>query len=45
MTFIEDIFGVAPDAGSGALEFALVIVPLAAIAFIALRRWRRSSIA
>jgi hypothetical protein len=28
MDFVEKLFGVAPDGGTGALEFALLLVPL-----------------
>ena len=43
MDFIERIFGVAPDGGSGALEAALFIVPaLIASLAIALRKRSRS---
>jgi hypothetical protein len=38
MDFIERIFGVAPDGGSGALEFLLFAVPLLGIAIIGLLR-------
>lgn len=38
MDFIERLFGIAPDGGSGWLEFLLFAVPLAGIAWIALRR-------
>ena len=27
MDFVETLFGIAPDSGSGALEFALLVVP------------------
>jgi hypothetical protein len=41
MDFIERIFGVAPDGGSGSLEFLLFAVPLLGIAmFRLLRRGR-----
>jgi hypothetical protein len=42
MDFIERIFGFAPDGGSGSLEFLLFAVPLAGIAYLALRRRQRS---
>jgi len=45
MDFIEKIFGMAPDGGSGALELALVLVPFLAVslvAFLAKRRSRRA---
>ena len=38
MDFIERIFGVAPDGGSGALEFLLFAVPIAGICYLVLRR-------
>lgn len=37
MDFIERIFGIAPDGGSGAFEFLLLAIPL--IGIVAL--WRR----
>jgi hypothetical protein len=40
MQFIESLFGVAPDGGSGTLELLLFLIPLAGI--LALRAWRRS---
>lgn len=42
MDFIERIFGLAPDGGSGSLEFLLFLVPIAGIAWLASRR-RRSA--
>lgn len=43
MDFIERIFAIAPDGGSGSLELLLLAVPLAGIAYLALRlRERRS---
>ena len=42
MDFIERIFGISPDGGSGSFEFMLLFVPVAAIAaIIAYRRGRR----
>ncbi len=39
MKFIEQIFGVSPDGGTGSLELLLFLVPLvAAIAFL---QWRK----
>jgi hypothetical protein len=46
MNFIERIFGVAPDAGSGTLEVALLLVPVATgalVAFLWTRRTRRTN--
>lgn len=42
MDFIERIFGISPDAGSGATEFILVAVPILILASLAAwrRRWR-----
>ena len=42
MDFIERIFGVSPDGGSGSLEAAILLVPFIAYgAFVAWSRWRR----
>jgi len=38
MDFIERIFGFAPDNGDGSFEWLLFLVPLTAIAAIAIRR-------
>ena len=38
MDFIERLFGVSPDGGSGLFEFLLLAVPLAGVAWIYLRR-------
>lgn len=38
MDFIERLFGLAPDGGSGLFEFLLFAVPLAGIAWFA---WRK----
>lgn len=43
MDFIERIFGISPDGGSGSLEFMLLFVPAAAIAaYLVYRRNRRT---
>jgi hypothetical protein len=42
MDFIERIFGISPDAGSGLTELALMIVPVVCIATFAMRRRVRS---
>ena len=34
MDFIERIFGISPDGGSGAFEFLLFALPIAGIAFL-----------
>jgi len=41
MDFIERIFGIAPDGGSGLFELLLFIVPLAGIVAIYLQRKRK----
>jgi len=38
MDFIEKIFGISPDGGSGALEFLLIAIPIAGICYLAFRR-------
>jgi preprotein translocase subunit YajC len=41
MDFIERIFGIAPDGGSGSFEFLMFALPIAGIAFMVLRRRQR----
>jgi hypothetical protein len=41
MDFIERIFGIAPDGGSGALEFLLFVIPIAGIVLIYRARKQR----
>jgi hypothetical protein len=41
MDFIERIFGLAPDGGSGSLEFLLFLIPLVGIALLI--KYRRAS--
>ena len=42
MNFIEKLFGVSPDGGSGTLELLLLVAPLIAVlAIAALARRRR----
>ena len=41
MDFIERIFGFSPDGGSGSFEFLLFAIPLAGVAYLAVRRRRR----
>jgi hypothetical protein len=38
MDFIEQLFGISPDGGSGSLELMLFLVPL--IGLLLLRTWR-----
>jgi hypothetical protein len=40
MDFIERLFGVSPDGGSGLFEFLLFAVPLAGVAWL---YWRRKA--
>jgi hypothetical protein len=42
MDFIERIFGISPDGGSGSLEFMLFALPIAGICYLAYRRRRRN---
>lgn len=44
MNFIETIFGIAPDGGSGSLEFLLFTLPIAGIIYIVLRRRQRAAL-
>ncbi|WP_157034008.1 hypothetical protein [Belnapia moabensis] len=39
--FIERLFGFSPDGGSGAFEILPFAIPIAGIAYLAMRRWRR----
>jgi hypothetical protein len=39
MYFIERIFGVGPDGGSGSLEFFLFAIPTAGLCYFVLKRW------
>ena len=38
MDFIEHIFGIFPDGGSGSLEFLLFSIPIVGICYLVLRR-------
>jgi hypothetical protein len=38
MDFIEQLFGIAPDGGSGSLELLLFVIPLAGVGILLLRR-------
>jgi hypothetical protein len=38
MDFIERLFGMSPDGGSGSLEFLLLAIPIAGIAYVIIRR-------
>ena len=37
--FIEILFGLSPDGGSGAFEWLLFLIPVAGI--VAIREWRK----
>jgi hypothetical protein len=41
MDFIERIFGISPDGGSGTLEFLLFAIPIIGICYLALRHHYR----
>ena len=43
MDFIEKIFGIAPDGGSGSLETGLILIPVMVIAAILFMRLRLKS--
>jgi len=38
MDFVERLFGIAPDGGSGSLEFLLFAIPIVGISYLLLRR-------
>jgi cbb3-type cytochrome oxidase subunit 3 len=38
--FIEHIFGISPDGGSGAFEVLLFLIPIAGIAWLYVKRRR-----
>ena len=40
MDFIEHLFGISPDGGSGATELSLILVPIFVVAYLAVRRYR-----
>ena len=42
MDFIERLFGIAPDGGSGSLEFLLFALPLAGLCFLTYLRRKRN---
>lgn len=42
MDFIERIFGISPDGGSGTFELLLFLVPLMGILLLRMRARRRS---
>jgi hypothetical protein len=41
MDFIERLFGISPDGGSGLFEVLLFVIPIAGI--LAVREWRKRS--
>jgi hypothetical protein len=38
MDFVERLFGIAPDGGSGSLEFLLFAVPIVGVSYLIFRR-------
>jgi hypothetical protein len=42
MDFIERIFGISPDGGTGSLELLWILGPTVAIVALLVWRWRRS---
>ena len=38
MSFIESLFGISPDGGSGTFELLLMLIPIAAVAVRAFAR-------
>lgn len=38
MDFVERIFGISPDGGSGSFELLLLLIPIAGVLLIALLR-------
>ena len=38
MDFIERLFGISPDGGSGSLEFLLFAIPICGIVYFAVKR-------
>jgi hypothetical protein len=43
MDFIERIFGISPDGGSGSLELMLFLIPILGLALLGMWRVRRKS--
>ncbi|WP_352596509.1 hypothetical protein [Mesorhizobium sp. M0091] len=43
MDFIERIFGISPDGGSGSFEAALIMVPIVIVGLVLLARKRARS--
>lgn len=41
MDFIERIFGISPDGGSGSFEAALIMIPIVMVG-LALLAWKRA---
>ena len=41
MDFIEKLFGISPDGGSGAFEFFLFAIPIAGLCYLMLKRRNR----
>lgn len=43
MDFIERVFGMSPDGGSGAFEFLLFAIPISGILYLTYRRRSRNT--
>ncbi len=42
MDFLEQVFGISPDGGSGTTELLFLILPILVAAFVMVRRYRRN---
>jgi hypothetical protein len=42
MHWIEQVFGMSPDGGSGVAELLMVLAPLVAVGLASALRWRRT---
>jgi hypothetical protein len=40
MQWIEQLMGISPDGGSGSVEVLLILIPLVALGWAAMFRWR-----
>jgi hypothetical protein len=38
MYFIENLFGISPDGGSGSFEFLLFVIPIVGVGYLTFRR-------
>ena len=44
MDFIERLFGISPDGGSGTLEFVVFAVPVIIVSYLLIRRRSRQQL-